>query len=86
MIAGIEKAVEVADKVQKSFWDKWREIIKDFPDIEESDAVQMVALQVALLSLTGNYLLGYEKKVRMFYFEHFIEGLRMLENQIKNED
>lgn len=84
MIAGIEKAVQVAANLEKTFWSNWKEYTKHFPDIEDSDSIKQVALQVSLISLMGSYLLGYQSEARSIYLEEFIKSLRLLETELRD--
>lgn len=79
-----EKIIEITTQLDRDFWEAWRELTDDFPDIDNMNYLKLVVLQTSLTTIVLNYIIGFRKEVRVEELENFITRLREIEAQVRD--
>lgn len=79
-----QKVQKLIEDLNSSFWQQWSEATSQFPDTHDCSNMALISLQSAIISITTNYILGFNPDSRTLYLEELIKSLRYMESQLRD--
>jgi hypothetical protein len=78
------RVLKLIEDLNSSFWQQWSEATTQFPDTPDCSNLALVSLQSAIISITTNYIIGFQGTDRILYLEELIKSLRYMESQLRD--
>ena len=78
--------IKVAAELNTIFWEKWKEHTNNLPDIEEAMILQVNMVEVGLLTILTNYIMGFKRQYRDEYLNEFVDKLRHILDKVKHHN
>ena len=79
-----KKLIQIVEHLDSQFWIKWLEMTENFPDTEDAIEVKGSSVESSIVTIFGNYILGYEPEDRYQALERMISHLRKLEAAVRD--
>ncbi len=72
-----KKVLEISQKLEAAFWDKYDRIVANAPDTTSADTVIYEGAKHSLVFMVMHYVLGFEPSKRVEMLEQFMQHVQM---------